>query len=182
MSTTRVDGLYRDHRAIDEALNSTNETSLAISASDVFRKALLLGAASRFEQLVSALVGEFAAKCSGGDERLCSLVQQKAIDRQFHTYVDWERSNANKFFKLFGDKFLDAMKKKTAGDVNFASNTRAFIEIVSERNRLVHQDFANYSLEKTTEEIYQLYRNGLKFIEELRRDLFDPAAFPAAAD
>ncbi len=37
--------------------------------------------------------------------------------------------------------------------------------IGSERNRLVHEDFASYTLEKTTDEIYEAYRKGMTFLE-----------------
>ena len=45
------------------------------------------------------------------------------------------------------------------------------MEIGRERNRLVHQDFGNYSLEKTSDEIYKLYSDALFFVEALPQKL-----------
>jgi hypothetical protein len=42
---------------------------------------------------------------------------------------------------------------------------RAFLEVGSERNKLLHQDYATFPLEKTLEEIYAPYRSALDFVE-----------------
>jgi hypothetical protein len=38
---------------------------------------------------------------------------------------------------------------------------------------MVHQDYASFPLDKTLEEIYELYRKGLFFVEKLPNDLRD---------
>ncbi len=41
----------------------------------------------------------------------------------------------------------------------------AFLEIGRERNRLVHQDFGVFALEKTTAEIHPLYTRAILFVD-----------------
>ena len=57
------------------------------------------------------------------------------------------------------------MKEIVNKDTDLSSSISAFIEIGRERNRLIHQDFASFSLEKTSDEIYVLYRTALRFVE-----------------
>ena len=39
------------------------------------------------------------------------------------------------------------------------------MEIGRDRNRMVHDDFGSFSLEKTSEEIYETYRIGSRFVD-----------------
>jgi hypothetical protein len=38
---------------------------------------------------------------------------------------------------------------------------QAFLELGNERNKLVHQDYSTFPLEKTLDEIHALYRNAV---------------------
>ena len=42
---------------------------------------------------------------------------------------------------------------------------KAFLEVGRERNRLVHQNFASFVLEKTAAEIFELYEHALYFVD-----------------
>ena len=79
----------------------------------------------------------------------------------------------NRFFGLFGTSFQQSMKKEVRENKDLEHSIGAFIEIGRDRNRLVHEDFASFSLEKTSQEIYDLYRSALKFVDwfpiEIRR-------------
>jgi hypothetical protein len=46
-------------------------------------------------------------------------------------------------------------------------SVRAFLEVGNERNRLIHQDYATFPLEKTFEEIFALYQRACLFVETL---------------
>jgi len=93
------------------------------------------------------------------------FIKNKAITRQYHTYFHWDSRNANAFFGLFGESFKVFMKQKVDDDPNLDSAIKAFMSIGLERNRLVHQDFGNFVLEKTAADIYEQYRIALKFVE-----------------
>lgn len=169
---TAVDRLYQEASEIVQLFQRSGETSLQNSASDNLRKSLLLAAASHFEHRICTLVVDFVRERSSGSLLVEAFVRNKAISRQYHTMFDWEKKGANKFFGLFGNEFRTAMVEKMK-DEEFAESVKAFMEIGSERNRLVHLDYATFPLEKTLDEIFALYESALAFIDYLPKALRD---------
>jgi hypothetical protein len=166
MPSTVVDRLYREYRELLACLDAAGEPSLRSAAEETFTKSLLLAAASYFEYRVCGHIVQFVSEYSHSD-MVSNLVRTKAISRQYHTFFNWEGANANTFFSLFGTEFRSYMDRRVAADEYLRSAIRSFIELGGERNRLVHQDFGSYSLEKTAEEIYAAYTQGLLFVEAL---------------
>ena len=165
---TPVDRLFEESLSVVRVL-SPAEPSLAISASDNFRKSLVLAATSYFEHRVSTCVTDFIHERANGSSLVVAFVRNKAIARQYHTWFKWDESNANQFFGLFGTDFKHMMQDRVKGSDDLQLSIRAFLEMGNERNKLVHQDFASFSLEKTLEEIYSLYQHGLAFVDSLGR-------------
>jgi hypothetical protein len=163
--TTPVDRLYEEAMAVIQVLKSTGEVSLEISASDQFRKALLLAAASFFEKKICDSVLDFVREQTSGSPLIENFVRAKAIARQYHTLFDWDASNANKFFGLFGEDFKILMTQRVRQSTDIQEAVKAFLEVGSERNKLVHQDYASFPLEKTLEEIYDLYKKAQTFAD-----------------
>lgn len=163
---TPVDRLYYESTAVITALG-VNEPSLAVAAADNFRKALVLAIASYFEHRICASVLEFAQECANGNGLIVGLIKNKAVSRQYHTWFKWDDSNANQFFGLFGNDFKLMMGESVKVSEELRVSIRAFLEIGNERNKLVHQDFASFSLEKTLDEIYFLYQRALFFVDGL---------------
>jgi aspartyl-tRNA synthetase len=168
---TIVDQLYAEFQNLVSYLNEQSEISFRVLADANFRKALLLAAASYFERRVCDEILSFVKETSSNNEPVVELVKNKAISRQYHTFFNWESPNANTFFSMFGESFKTFMADEVKNNGNLAEAIRAFIEIGRERNRLVHQDFGTFSLEKTTEEIYQLYRTALPFVQSIPEKL-----------
>lgn len=158
---TAVDRLYEEANSIIQQLQKNSETSLQVSASDNLRKALLLAAASHFEHKICNLLVDFVKDRSSGSPLVEAFVRNKAISRQYHTLFRWEDNNANRFFSLFGKEFRDSMCQKTKASEQLAESIKAFLELGNERNRMVHQDFASFPLDKTLDEIYHLYQTSL---------------------
>lgn len=161
---TAVDRLYAEFSALVAALDAS-EVSLRTGADDNFRKVLLMAAASHFERSMTDTLLDFVERVTAENHPLTWLIKNKVANRQYHTWFDWDRKNANPFFGLFGSAFKDHMAAEVARNNRLESSIRAFLELGSERNRLVHQDFANFSLEKTSEEIYRLYSDAKMFVE-----------------
>lgn len=164
---TPVDRLYNEASAVIQALNSTPEISLQVTAADHFRKALLLAAASYFEHRICTCVTEYVRERTGGSTLIESFVRNKAISRQYHTWFKWDEGNANQFFGLFGPDFKSNMTAKIKESDDLRSSVRAFLDVGNERNKLVHQDYATFALDKTIDEIYSLYRDACQFVEYL---------------
>ena len=160
-----IDGLHKDFSDILTFLYKSGEISWRSVADENFRKVLLVAAASHFERSMTEVVVNFVEQVTAKDHPIKWLVQNKAVSRQYHTWFDWEKKNANRFFGLFGDSFKNhiAEKVKMSNDVELS--IQAFLEIGRERNRLVHGDYGSFSLEKTSEEIYKLYSDAKAFVE-----------------
>jgi len=162
-----VDRIYDDFKAMSAVLEPAREISLRTSIDDLFRKALLLAAASWFEHAVTETIVQIAQELSNQSSVLVNFLRNKAISRQFHTYFNWEKANATQFFGLFGEDFKNHMREQVAGDPTLEEAIKAFVEIGGERNRMVHEDYGAYSLEKTSDEIYSMYQRALPFVEGL---------------
>ena len=165
-AATPVDRLYEEFSSVIAALGD-GEPSLAIAAADNFRKAVVLASASYFEHSISTCVLDFVHECTNGNSFVVGFVKNKAIARQYHTWFKWDESNANQFFGLFGSSFKQTMVERVKASDDLRGSIRAFLELGNERNKLVHQDFASFALDKTLDEIYGLYRQSLLFVEKL---------------
>lgn len=170
MSDTSVDRLYSEAKEILSCLDHAGQVSLGSAAQDQFRKAVLLASASYFENILSGCVNCFASEFSNSD-LLVYLVQNKVVSRQYHTWFNWEAANANSFFALFGPEFKTRMSEKYRSDTDYQGAVRAFLELGSTRNSLVHQDYATFALDKTLDEVYDLYKRAIPFVESFAHDL-----------
>jgi len=160
-----IDRLYTDSRDLLHYLQENGEISFQNNVDDNFRRTLLLSAASYFE----AAIKESMIKCfeveSNGSEIVLRFLEKKAMERKYHEFFSWKESNANAFWALFGDGFSNFMKSQVNGDTALKESIRAFLKIGNSRNELVHQNFATFPLEMTADEIYQLYKTALFFVE-----------------
>jgi hypothetical protein len=161
-----VDRLYQEALAVVANLDHQSEVSLRVAAADNLRKSLLLAAASHFEHRVTTVVTDFVREASRGSVLVEKFVRNKAIARQYHTWFKWDENNANQFFGFFGEEFKTAMATRVKSCEDLKSSVKAFLELGNERNKLVHQDFASFALEKDLDEIYALYKGSLLFVED----------------
>lgn len=174
---TPVDRLYQEAQGVITALG-TSEPSLVVSTADNFRKSLLLAAASYFEHRLSVCVTEFVQEKAADSALVVAFVKNKAISRQYHTWFKWDAANANQFFGLFGSEFGAMMQARIKESETLRESVRAFLEVGNERNKLVHQDFASFALNKDLHEVYKTYRTALSFVDSLPQHLREcqPAA------
>jgi hypothetical protein len=166
-----VDAIYTDFQDAAAVLEKADEISLRLMLESNLRKTLLLSAASFFEYTLTREVAAFTDEMTSNNQLVGSLVQNKAISRQYHSWFDWDRSNANKFFALFGQEFRDHMTSRIADDDELKSSISSFMEIGRERNYLVHSDYASHLINKTPEEIYALYQKAYEFVASVGKEL-----------
>ena len=165
MKRTIVDRLYNQFGEIVDQMGDT-EITLRLTAEENFRKGLLLASASYFENRITETLLGMVSNATNNNLTVDEFFRNKAISRQYHTYFQWESSNANSFFGLFGEGFKLHMKEKTRNSAELSNSIKAFLEVGLERNRLVHQNYATFTLEKDTDEIYALYTSARFFVEE----------------
>lgn len=166
--STAVDRLYREGVDIVNILGSREDwISLKIAADDHFRKGVLLAAASYFESRICTLVLDYVREMSPETSLVGEFVKNKAISRQYHTWFRWDVSNANSFFGLFGSNFSNYMAERIKEAPELEKSIKTFLELGNARNLLVHKDYAAFSLDKTLEDIYEMYRTANGFVEYL---------------
>lgn len=167
MQLTGVDRIHQEFKDLISYLDQGNEVSLRSTVDENFKKSLLLAAASYFEHRIVDDITAFVKEASSENILLIEFVNNKAISRQYHTFFNWKESNANQFFGLFGESFKIFIKQELRKDDQLNSSIKAFLEIGRDRNRLVHQDFGTFTLEKTSDEIYELYKTALVFVDNI---------------
>ncbi|WP_352665127.1 HEPN domain-containing protein [Mesorhizobium sp. M0166] len=140
-----VDTIYEEFVATYDVLGRAGEISLQNSLDGNSRKSILLSAASYFENALANIVEEFARN-SSANTMVGDLIKARVISRQYHTWFDWDKNNANKFYQMFGDVFREHMTSLVRNRVQFDEAAKAFLEIGRDRNRLVHQDFGSFDL------------------------------------
>ena len=166
MSENVVERLHDDFIALREFLQGNDGANLLYVVEENFPKSLLLAAASHFERRLTEAVKDFAREVTIEDHPLVSLIEAKAIKGQYHTWFSWRGArNANSFFALFGAAFRQYAEAVVDRDDSLKDSIRAFLEIGRERNPLVHEDFADFRMDKTSEEIYELYRSATVFVD-----------------
>lgn len=163
---TAIDRLYAEAKAVLRLLEESSQPSLQNAAGDNFRKGFLLATASYFEHRVCNVVVDFVRQSSNGSILVETFLRNKAIERQYHSWFDWRAQNATQFYGLFGGEFKTQMVEQVKTE-EMQKSVRAFLELGNERNKLVHQNYATFSMEKTLEEIYELYKSASKFVDIL---------------
>ena len=163
---TIIDIYYKENNEILKYFEEQNEVSFRNDADNKLKKILLLYIASYFEKEISELITDYVNHTSGS-AMILSFVQNKAIKRQYHTYFTWDGNNANSFFSMFGQDFKQIATKEIK-EKDLESPIKSFLELGSLRNSMVHQNAGSFVIEKTTAEIYETYKEALKFLLYLR--------------
>ena len=164
---TPIDVFYNANRNISERLAAIGEISLKTTFDSLFAKSLLIAVTSFFEGRIQDDIKTFAREVAQST-LVSSLIQSKAISRQYHTYFDWkDAQNANSFFRLFGSDFLEFMKAEVKQNPELDSAVKAFLDLGMDRNNVVHIDFATNAAAKTADEVYYAYQTALQFVDAL---------------
>jgi hypothetical protein len=170
---TPVDILYEEYLSIVDYLNENSQPSLSSDVNKHFKKVIVLSAASYFEHRIQEILIEFISRETNNSTIALNFFKEKAIGMQYHTYFVWgdkgnpdkPGKNANTFFSLFGDDFKKQAEQKVKESQNLDRSMKAFLEIGHLRNILMHSNFAAYNFDnKTTEDVVNLYKNGIPFI------------------
>jgi hypothetical protein len=167
MTTSAIEKLFLENKDLLYYLRDNRQVSFQSQLDDTFKKVLLLACASDLEHKVMDILTDFTTRASNYCVPLVSFIKNKAISRQFHTYFDWEGTNANKFFSFFGEDLKKEIKSDISLDDNLDEGIKAFLEIGNVRNTMVHEDYATFYLDKTAEEVFALYVLSLRFITYL---------------
>src|SRR5664280_1314030 len=161
-----IDALRADNEALKSVLTAT-EPSLVVSTEATMAKVLLLASASHLEQMTQEILLSFFSEITAGTPAAVEFVRNKAIARQYHTLFQWDKSNVSHFFGLFGKDFKKIAEETVKADSDLDLCIRAFLEVGSLRNQLVHQNYASFVLDKTADDIVELYYRAARFLDRL---------------
>ena len=167
-TNNRIEELLNDHRVLVEYLMSNGQMQLRSRAEEAFTKTLIVAAASYFEVRLTEIIIELYRETTHGAEVLVQFVERKAIGRGYSQLFQWNQNNANQFYSFFGNDFASRMRNKVRDESELADSVRAFLEIGELRNQMVHNNYADFQLSKTVDEVYSLYLTATKFVDEFR--------------
>jgi hypothetical protein len=185
---TPVEILNEEYKSIVGFLNKSAQPSLSSDVNKHFKKIIALSSASYFEHRIQEILVKFISQETNNNLKVIKFFKKKAISMQYHTYFVWGEKdnpdkpgkNANAFFALFGDDFKKQMEEEIKKKQELEISMKAFIEVGHLRNILVHSNFAAYELDnKTTEEIFELYKSGLTFVKFIDDKLTQITWFPS---
>ena len=167
LETSIIDEKYKEYT---EALNNLSigiGPSLSIDLRVELTKNFVLSVGSFFERYITELIKEFVTCSSSNNETIISMIEMKAINRQFHTYFSWDKANVNSFLALLGPSKRIEFDTKKEGDIILQEGIKKFLTLGNTRNELAHQNFAEYSLQKTLEEYYTDFQNAKVFLSTI---------------
>ncbi|ORB17846.1 hypothetical protein BST37_03035 [Mycobacterium noviomagense] len=162
-----VQAVFDDHAAIVAHLQNAGELSYSTTLESTFPKVMLLAAASNLEEQIKAAVIAFVRKTAGDSEEVVNFLRNKAIERQYHTFFQWDGKNANQFFSLFGENFKKRMKEIVDADPELRQSIRDFLDLGNARNSLVHGDYAAAAMDKSALDVLSQYHSACVFVRRL---------------
>ena len=157
--------MVEEHRLLIAHLRSTGAISLLATVEPAFAKTLLVSAASYYEQRMTEILVGLYKSGDGRSTVLAEFVRSQAIGRRYAQLFNWSESNANSFFRSFGNDFRTYMVQKVRNDQKLDESIKAFLELGKFRNDLVHGNYADFSLNKTVDEVFCLYQKAGRFVE-----------------
>lgn len=168
MESERIERQYYDSQELFGYLMGKGEISFATYIDSVYKKVLVLSAASYFESYISSLILQFANDVSNKDKRIVKLIESKVIERQYHTLFDWKSKNTNAFWKLFGEETKEKVRNTIHNDEVLKAAEQSFLSMGQLRNMLVHENFAEYDVNLTVGEIYAKYKSACTFVSFIK--------------
>ena len=170
-----VDSRVAEHRALLAFLHAHGEVSMASDVENDFRKVLVVSSASFIEKRLVDVLHSFASNAK--DVRMAEALINTAFRREkFSSLFDWGANNINGFLKIFGDPFKASTLDAIASEPHLPEGMKAFLKLGDQRNKLVHNDFADLTFDQTVEEVYFLYTSAMRFVDHLCKSLLkDPS-------
>ena len=102
-------------------------------------------------------------------------MEKQALERKYHTMFKWEAANINYFLARFGAKYKASMEKAIKDNQDLSAATRDFIFINSQRNLLVHGNFASFNLDAGLEDIWTKFTSAKRLSDWLPAKLTELA-------
>ena len=120
-----INQFIQDYQEIKDILLKNSQLSLASSFNRQYTNIFIIVLASKHESLISRIIIEFC-KMNSSDERIIHLLKMKCLDRQYHTFFNWDSNDIGPFLTMFGKKFKDEIKSKIKDDDELNLSIKGF--------------------------------------------------------
>lgn len=169
------DSLFDDYTALRSGPLAQDPSGLS-ALELTYPKVLLLASASFLEVATVEAVSQLFHRPEIPELRV--FVERRSLKHNFHSLFNWTTPTANGFFAFFGSDCKDRFTARKKVDAEFKAAVDAFLEIGSLRNQLVHNNYAEFTLEKTAGDIRDLHRTASKFPLGIAALVVGPAPVP----
>jgi len=169
-SIAHIESFYSGQKQILDGLRASGEISLANELENVLAKSLVIACASYFEEFITSATLAYAS-ANAKDQGLVEFCK-KASQRQYHSWFDWEKSNANKFLGLFGDSAKQKAADRQKADEAFEGSVTNFMFLGSQRNLIVHRNMLAYAFSGTSDEVMSKARAATAFVDFVAAEVF----------
>ena len=170
MHSSKIEILKIEYDELMAFCRANGQVSFELYINNTYKKSLLLSVASYFEAKIIGIIHNYVHVLSKSDKKLIALIDNKVLNRQYHTLFDWDKNNTNKFWSLFGVEAKILVRDKIKNS-DLAEAELAFIIIGRERNNLVHRNYIEVNVNYTFEEIYAKYTIACKFVDFIQDTL-----------
>lgn len=170
MASTRaiIDSFHREHSELLQFLTEQRQPSFQAAVDAVFAKTLVLAIASYFEVELTEIVRKYVGSIADNHPKVLSLVENKAIKRQYHTWFDWTNTKPNPFFAMFGEECKSVAVAALKADAALAASAGDFINLGQRRNELIHGNFVAMQFEETAMDVMRKFESAVRFVDYVR--------------
>jgi hypothetical protein len=171
---SEVERVYTELCSLRSVAVASNSPSDIANFEVMASKTLLLAAASNFERQICEGILT-SAKTAGTRDVFVAFMEKQGLERKYHTMFRWEAPNINYFLSRFGEHYKERMELAIRNDEVLSLAARDFIYINSQRNLLVHNNFASFNLDAGLEDIWNEFVSGKRLSDWLQAKLTELA-------
>jgi hypothetical protein len=164
-----VNTMFEDYQGLVRDLRGMSPSGLS-ALNRSYHKHLLVAAASDLESRVKELVPEIFLR--HGRDELSAFVAKNVLSRGYSTLFSWNDETAQPFFAGFGEACGKGFKARLKTDDALKTEHDAFMRLGNLRNRVVHNNYAMYSIELTPAEVIELYHQAVQFTHRFEDLIF----------
>ena len=169
-----IENFINDYYGLRETLMANSEISYVSFIETHLKKSFLFSCASFYEAKISGFIKSLLEQHSD-DDRVRCFASNKGISRQYHTYFQWAdkkgnpSKNINSFLGMFGTEYKSKVIDELSKNEEATEGMLAFLIIGNERNIMAHENFLDYNLTKTFEEVVDLNQKALIFLSFIEK-------------
>lgn len=163
---SEVARIYQELCSLRQIVISTKSPSDQSAFEALASKSLLLASASYFERQICDAI-EQTARESGTCALMVNFISRQALERKYHAMFDWKAKNINNFLKLFGPEYKNAMEREIKDSDELGEAMKEFIFLNSQRNLLVHNNYASFPLGSSMDELWNKFGSARRLSDWL---------------